>query len=95
MANKNPYQGRLRRKVKRSAGDVDRLREKLWKALERAEGLMDNDDAALVLRAIHALAQATGPYLKAVEVGELEARLRAIEEKMNGNGETHEPTETH
>jgi len=93
MANKNPYHGRMGRKAKRSAGDVDRLREKLWKALERAEGLMDNDDTAVVLRAIHALAQATGPYLKAVEVGELEARLRAIEEKLNGKEESDEPTE--
>ncbi len=91
MANKNPYQGRIERKAKRSAGDITRLREKLWKALERAEGLMDSDDAAVVLRAIHALAQATGPYLKAVEVGEIEARLRAIEERVNSKEGPHEP----
>ena len=93
MANKNPYQGRMERKAKRSAGDITQLREKLWKALERAEGLMDSDDAAVVLRAIHALAQATGPYLKAVEVGELEARLRAIEERMNSKKGSHEAAE--
>lgn len=78
MPNPSPYKARLARRS-RKAGDIERLRVKLWHAIERAETFLEHGDPATVFRAVNAIAQATAPYLKAVEVGELEERLAALE----------------
>lgn len=86
MANPNPVKARQARRTSRraaaeSAGTVADLRLKLWRALAAADDVLADRkaDATLKLKALHALTQASGAYLKVIEVGELEARLTAIE----------------
>jgi hypothetical protein len=84
MANPNPHKARQTRKERRyDPGDIAALRGRLWDAIEAVTDLLedenaDNDD---IRKSAHCLAQLSGPYLKAVEVGEIEARLRALEEQ--------------
>jgi hypothetical protein len=52
----------------------------LWRALLEAERvLLESDDDELSLKAVHAVSQASGQYLKLLEIGELEARVAALE----------------
>lgn len=81
MANSNPVPGRLAKRAKRYNGDVGQLQGKLWAAILRAETIMEpGGDDYLALRAAHCLSQVAASFLKAVEVGELEARLEALEQ---------------
>jgi hypothetical protein len=83
MANLNPVPGRLAKRAKRATGDIARLQTKLWQAILRAEVVMETGgDDYLALKAAHCLAQVAACFLKAVEVGELEARLEALETKQ-------------
>jgi hypothetical protein len=43
-------------------------------------GLLDAEDPDQCLRAVHAVSQASGQYIKLLEVGELEARIQALEQ---------------
>lgn len=83
MPNRNPWQGRLSKKRRRKAGDLEQLQKVLWSAIMSAEAtLYGAVDAELVLKAVHAIAQASSQYAKLLEVGELEARLSALEERL-------------
>ena len=89
MANSNPVKARQAKRQKRqkkaeAAGTVDDLRLKLWKALAADDDVLADAKAepTLKLKALHALTQASGAYLKIIEVGELEARMKAIEERL-------------
>jgi len=77
--NENPHQARTTRKKKRKPGDLKALAGKVWSALETAEEVLSSDDTAERLRACHALFQGATAYAKVLEVGELEARLEALE----------------
>lgn len=80
MANPNPVTGRLAKRAKRATGDVSRLQQKLWQAILQAESVMLKEgDDVLKLKAVHCLSQTATSFLKAVEVGELEARLEELE----------------
>lgn len=86
MANPNPVAARRAKRAARqsaasAAGTVGDLQVKLWRALSAADEILADraSDPALRLRALHALTQASGAYLKVLETGELEARLRAVE----------------
>lgn len=77
-----PHIARLARGQRRrddQAGTIDAVREKLWTAIERVETMTRSDDDALALKAVHALVQACGAFVKVVEVGELEARMADLE----------------
>lgn len=88
MANPNPFkarQGRKRRQQE-AAGSLADLQAALWRAIERLDASLTTgpggrargvDDKAL--RRMHALCQLGGVYMKALEVGELEARIAALE----------------
>lgn len=83
MANLNPVAGRLARRARRADGDVAQLQTKLWQAILQAEGVMLKEgDDVLKLKAIHCLSQTAASFLKAIEIGELEARLEALEAKQ-------------
>lgn len=81
MANPDPAPARIgkRRKRRGQPGTLDDARALLWRALTRAGELLEEDDPALSLKAIHAVSQGAAAYARIVEVGELEARLRALE----------------
>lgn len=87
MPNPNPFQARIAKKRTRKPGKLLDLQRLLWRALLTAEEILDgaegtaDDPPAWVtqLRAIHALSQAAGQYAKLLEIGELEARISALE----------------
>jgi len=57
------------------------LQGKLWAAILRAETIMEpGGDDYLALKAAHCLSQVAACFLKAVEVGELESRIEALEQ---------------
>lgn len=92
MANPNadPLKARQAKKRKRrgKSGSIEDARALLWKALQRAGELLEAEimedgvsrpDNHTALRAIHAISQGAAAYARIVEVGELEARLAALE----------------
>ena len=88
MANPNadPSKARQAKKRKRRGkpGSIEDARALLWKALQRAGDILESEDDTLSLKAIHAVSQGAAAYARIVEVGELEARLTALE---GGEGE--------
>lgn len=93
MPNPNPYQARRAKRARRASaarrtGDVRDVQKKLWEGVEAASRILQDDgaDPALKLRAIHALTQASGSYVKVLEATEFQARLNAIEERL-GDGD--------
>lgn len=83
MANPNadPTKARQARRRKRRGqpGTLEDARALLWRALERAGDLLEEEDPLLSLKAIHAVSQGAAAYARIVEVGEIEARLAALE----------------
>ena len=74
----NPAQKSTGRPKKGSIQDISR---KLYRAIERATSLLEEEDPTLRLKAIHALSQASLNYSKITEISELEARINALEGK--------------
>lgn len=77
---------RLARRDRSRAGDVAELKARVWRAVDAAEAVLTDAaadaDAALVLRAVHALTQAAGTYARILETGEMEARLADLEARL-------------
>ena len=94
-APKNPATHVARQAKKRkaqaaadAAGTLDELRCKLWRCLDRVEGILGDEDAepTLVLKAAHCLSQVGSTYVRLVEGTELEKRLEALEKGMEIRG---------
>ena len=85
--NTQPHLARQARKRLRrpKPGTVKQLSAVLWQAITHLEAHLettaaaDEVDTAELCKLTHALSQSASTYLKAVEVGELEARLEALE----------------
>jgi hypothetical protein len=96
MANPNPdaLKARLGKRAKRrpKAGTVKQLTSVLWRALTHLEAHLDaiataeEVDTSELCKLTHALSQSAGVYLKALEVGEFEARLQALERDTQRKG---------
>jgi hypothetical protein len=89
VANPHPdaLKARMAKKCRQRTGDLPALQRKLWRALLHAEDVLEQAEAPeLRLRAVHAVSQCAGQYAKLLEVGELEARLAALEEQMRTKG---------
>ncbi|WP_019588731.1 hypothetical protein [Deinococcus apachensis] len=84
--NADPTKARQAKRAKRKPPGLDALLLKLWKAIETAEELLSKDDDAVRLKAVHALAQTGSAYARAYEVGEMEGRLKAIEDALAAEG---------
>ncbi|GHF32285.1 hypothetical protein HNQ07_000429 [Deinococcus metalli] len=82
MPNPNPHEARQAKRRKRRAqpGTLEDARALLWRALTRAGELLEVEDAGHALKAVHAISQGAAAYARIVEVGELEARLSALED---------------
>lgn len=84
--NPSPHQARQARKRRAEPGTVRQLQAVLWRAISHLEDHLNTAadreqvDTGELVRLTHALSQAAGPYLKTLEVGELEARLTALEQ---------------
>ena len=82
MANPHPdaLHARRAKKRRRKPGDMQAVKAKVWNALCEAEAvLLAAEDAELTLKAVHAVSQCAGQYAKLLEIGELEARVQALE----------------
>ena len=84
--NADPTKARLAKKRKHKPGNLQAVASKLWAALEAAEELLGEEDPYLRLKAVHAVSQVAGSYAKVYEVGELEARLQALEAVQEPGG---------
>ena len=84
MPNPSPHTARQAQKRRRTPGDLATLVQVLWGALLKAEAVLDAATHAseLTLKAVHAVSQCAGQYSKLLEVGELEARLQALEAQL-------------
>ena len=73
-------------KRSRKVGSASDLRRTLWKAIRAMEDLFTVPDVTptVVLRTAHALSQASGAYLRVLEMEDLERRIRALEEAQPG-----------
>lgn len=95
--NANPTKARqAKRARRRTPGTLEEARSLLWRALERAGEMLEAQkvdpdtgeeipDDALALKAVHAISQGASAYARIVEVGELEARIAALE-VLTGSG---------
>ena len=81
MSNPNPTAARQgkRKKRREQPGTLEDARALLWRALTRAGELLEEEDPVLSLKAVHAVSQGAAAYARIVEVGEMEARLAALE----------------
>ena len=84
MANPSPFKARQARKKARQTGSLKDVTGMLWEALEAARELLSEEDVQVRLKAIHALSQTASSYARVYEVGELEARLEALEAAQGG-----------
>jgi hypothetical protein len=90
MANPSPHQARLAKRRAQKPGNLRQLQGKLWRALCDAERVLElAEEPELMLKAIHALSQAAGQYAKLWEIGELEARLAALEQQVAAQRNGH------
>jgi hypothetical protein len=84
VPNPDPFKARLgRRRRRRKVGDLAALQRKLWGAICEADDMLVGAEAdEFRLKAIHAFVQAGMAYATVLEIGEQEARLRAVEEQL-------------
>ena len=83
----NPHQARLAKRRAHKPLNLADVLKILTSAIREGERLLleaSDDDHDLTLRAIHALGQVCGQYSKLLEIGELEARLAALEAAQRG-----------
>ncbi|THF86136.1 hypothetical protein E7T09_12970 [Deinococcus sp. KSM4-11] len=92
--NADPTKARQAKRAKRRAqpGTLEDARALLWRALARVGDILDGEgvEDATVLRALHGISQGAAAYARIVEVGELEARISALE-AVNGEGKDTGP----
>lgn len=68
--------------MERKQAALQHVSDALNDAIAAAHELLTTDDAAMRLRAAHAISQLAGSYVKVYEAVELESRLAAIESNM-------------
>lgn len=87
---RNTHSARLGKKIRAKPGNMPELQVILWYALKRAQYCLDTaTDPDAITRASHAVSQIAGQYAKLLEIGELEARLSALEQAMKGTNGTY------
>jgi len=82
MANPDPLRARQAKKRRGKPGDLPALLRVVWAALLEADAVLQSthgDNPELCLKAVHAVSQCAGQYAKLLEIGELEARIAALE----------------
>ena len=84
-AARNPVTipARLALRNSRAGKDIEKLRKALWQVIDKiqrhilAQAAVDND----LLRCVNSLGQICPPYLKCIEIGEMEGRLQLLEQQ--------------
>ena len=66
------------------AGNVTRLQQKMWRAVEAAEALLYADGVTFSdqISAVHALVQAGQAYAKLLQTTDLQAQLDALQDEL-------------
>ena len=84
MAKTRRAQGPAPRKRYRKPGSVTQMRGMLWEALLQASSIVEDPDASeeRKLKSMHALAQLSGCYLRAVEVADLARQVADLQDAM-------------
>ena len=86
MPNPNPHHARAAKRKSRLPGDIADVQRVVWDAVVAASDIVADPgaDTLVRLRAVHAVTQAAGAYLRVVEASEFEARLSALEAHQSG-----------
>lgn len=71
-----------RRPRRRKPGDLEALKRELWAAVTTAADLLDDDDALIRLKAVHAVSQSAASYRAVLSDADLEERLSALEHRL-------------
>ena len=83
-SGQNPWNQLLAGNRRRSKGDLNKLQGKLWRAIAIVEAgmlsAMEAGDGAEVQRWIHCLTQISSVYAKVVIDGDMEARVKRLED---------------
>ena len=89
-SGQNPWNELLKTKRPKAKGSLQALQVKLWRGIRAAElglnGAMEAENGEDVRKWLHVLQQLSGVYLRIVLDGELEARLKVLEEKLSAIG---------
>jgi hypothetical protein len=83
--NPNPHQARTAKKKRAKPPSIREASLIVWKALEAAQAILKETDPTLKLKACHCVFQGAQAFAKLHEVGELEARLLALEQALPGS----------
>lgn len=91
MANKNPVEARLEKRAKnrknRQGIDLQELRVIMSDFIEALDSHISSQEGVVSVQALkdigYLLNQAVGSYVKLVEVGELEARTKKVEARID------------
>jgi len=79
----NPYRARMEKRAKRTPGDLQALRKRLWAVvLSSYDDIVNEVDPAVRVKHYYAFTAIVQSYAKLLEIGEHEARLSALEEKV-------------
>jgi hypothetical protein len=85
MTSSNALRARLGKKARGKPLEIQEVLAILSDAIRKAEQLLaDSADADYALRCCHALSQACGQYSRLVSEGELENRIKMLEEALRG-----------
>jgi hypothetical protein len=77
---------RSRNRIARKPGDLDAAKLRVWRAILRAESLLESSSADTALRAVHAVSQAAMCYAKLHETADLEMQLKEINAVLQARG---------
>jgi hypothetical protein len=85
MANSNPYHARVAKKARTKRRGILTLIDTLWDTMDVAVKVLDRtSDDMDKIKACHCISQIGGQIGRLLEVGELEARLAALEAHLRG-----------
>ena len=81
--NRNPVAARLAQRRRRKPGDLPKLKRALWETIRDLEEVLETATTSEeTCRAAHAMAACGNAYTKLVQIGEYEARLSLIEQRL-------------
>jgi hypothetical protein len=94
MPNPSPHKARMATKKKHKPLNIQDVLMIVQEALETARDLLSEKDPTMQLKACHGVFQGAMAYSKLFEVGEIEARLQALENTqavLTGKEVAHDP----
>jgi uncharacterized small protein (DUF1192 family) len=79
--NRNPYRARMQKRLQRTPGDLQDVKHRLWAVLLASyDDIVDEPEPQVRRAHYYAFTAIVNTYSKLIEVGELEARIAALEQ---------------